>query len=124
LIHDCFETFFISSEDVRRDVPQILKFSGFNIFSFTLGESIEEDCAIANEVDKNHSVSAGSALAGAGNPLFDESSSKVRIDDSALCSVDGFKQARIRDVLSSGKSGEPLGLENPQDRILCRLYEL
>jgi hypothetical protein len=53
-------------------------------------------------------------LTGAGDALLDEPTTEISVDDSTLGSVDGFKQARIRDVLSTGEASEPLRLENPQ----------
>jgi hypothetical protein len=60
--------------------------------------------------DPDRPIPARPSLPFSSDPLFDQATAEVGIDDSPLRALDRFEQTRIRDSLAPGKPPKPLRL--------------
>jgi hypothetical protein len=88
-----------------------------DVLALVLGEGEEKDGSIGTNSD-GHAKAAPLALSRPGDPLLDDLTAKVSIDQTSHCSFDGIRKPVITDAVLPRKLSERFGFENPHQAFL------
>jgi hypothetical protein len=86
-----------------------------DVVALVLGEAMKENGAHPLAVDEKNPVPARAALAFAREPLLDNATTEIGINEATLSALDGIAQAVVINPLLAGKTTETLGREDSHD---------
>jgi hypothetical protein len=86
-----------------------------DVVALVLGEAMKENGAHPLAVDEKNSVPARAALAFAREPLLDNATTEIGVNEATLSAFDGIAQAVVINPLLAGKTTETLGREDSHD---------
>jgi len=83
---------------------------------------MEENGPIFGSISDDRPISAAAPLPRPGDTLLDEATSKVRIDQTPLGTIDSLAQSFVADVFTAREPNELFRLEDPHGSFHSEIY--
>ena len=90
-----------------------------SILPIALREPVHEEGPVPAAKHHQYAEPAGAARSPPGDPLLDDATAKIGVDQALPRAFHGLAQRRIADALASGEARERLGLERAQSELLA-----